>query len=182
MHPVTAFSHLLVTFIGVLILARAINLFLIFIGRAEEVKRIRDIGDKMIEIQFDRDGLTEQCPIRGFSNFDDCSKCIFYGGCEGFTVYCKIEQMNEKKYKVKEVDNMNRELKIWLNEKPGIGPCISMYFSNNKQCHEGYYDKPMSYMPNIAKLLYRMNGTHKYTFRPFLDGCSFGIVATKITK
>lgn len=39
-------------------------------------------------IGFDTDGITDQCPLRGITTFDECERCPNYLGYEGFTVYC----------------------------------------------------------------------------------------------
>lgn len=41
------------------------------------------------EIQFDTHGMTDECPIRGNVDIEECSQCHRYRGHQGFTVYCK---------------------------------------------------------------------------------------------
>ena len=38
-------------------------------------------------VQFDTDGITDQCP-RGCRYWDECLVCPYYIGTEGFVVWC----------------------------------------------------------------------------------------------
>jgi len=52
-----------------------------------EYERRRD--DRVTDgIEFDTDGITDQCPGVGIVTFDECERCLFYIGHEGFRVYC----------------------------------------------------------------------------------------------
>lgn len=59
--------------------------------------RLADIGDieyeakreGVLEIAFDTNGMTDQCPERWHCvTFDECQHCPFYIDYNGFTVYC----------------------------------------------------------------------------------------------
>ena len=55
-----------------------------------------------MEIQYDTDGLTDQCPIWEDMNFDDCVGCFYFRGYMGFIVFCKAyEKEKIKKEEIK---------------------------------------------------------------------------------
>ena len=53
-------------------------------------------------VEYDTDGLTDQCPIWGDMNFDDCVGCLYYRGSKEFTVFCDIAPREEGSQKSKE--------------------------------------------------------------------------------
>ena len=60
-------------------------------------------------------------------------------------------------------------MKIWGNPHRPL-PVVVGFGSSRV-----YHTRPLSYLSKLSRLLYRMWGTGRYTFSPFL-GLSFGIV------
>lgn len=55
--------------------------------KAELDKQVRADTE---EVQFDTHGMTDKCPHYGNAvSFNDCQKCCYFRGHDGFTVYCK---------------------------------------------------------------------------------------------
>ena len=50
-----------------------------------------------MEVEYDTDGLTDQCPIWGDMNFDDCVGCLYYRGSKEFTVFCNRDTQRKGK-------------------------------------------------------------------------------------
>ena len=51
-----------------------------------------------MRVEFDTDGLTTECPKRGFGLVqfhDECDKCRYYQAYDGFTVECGFD-LNEQ--------------------------------------------------------------------------------------
>jgi len=42
----------------------------------------------LLTVKFDKDGLTKECPLYGFTLIQRCEKCKYHGKEVGFQVYC----------------------------------------------------------------------------------------------
>jgi len=50
-----------------------------------------------MKVEYDTDGLTDQCPIWGDMNIDDCVGCLHFKSYKEFTVFCEVYVMEKNK-------------------------------------------------------------------------------------